>query len=117
MQSMRAFEMVAFALTLCLASGCGHDGGTRQGDGEELGVVSAALCAEQRLTPVGATASSSEKASLPPSLAVDGNATTRWSSAFSDPQWIQLDLGAEREVGRVVLKWETAASESYTLSF
>src|SRR5438067_2048428 len=25
--------------------------------------------------------------------AVDGNASTRWSSTFSDPQWIYVDLG------------------------
>ena len=29
-----------------------------------------------------------------PRAAVDGNAGTRWSSAFSDPQWLQVDLGA-----------------------
>ena len=31
---------------------------------------------------------------FPASAAVDGNAGTRWSSAFSDPQWLQVDLGA-----------------------
>jgi len=43
----------------------------------------------------------------------DGNTGTRWSSAFSDPQWIQLDLGASKHVSRVVLNWEAAASRSY----
>src|SRR5262245_54743769 len=41
-----------------------------------------------------ATASSVENAGTPASAAVDGNAGTRWASAFSDPQWIQVDLGA-----------------------
>ncbi len=40
------------------------------------------------------TASSTENAGTAAGLAVDGNAGTRWSSAFSDPQWIQVDLGA-----------------------
>src|SRR5687768_10019838 len=41
-----------------------------------------------------ATASSSENSGLLPAKAVDGTTTTRWSSAFSDPQWLQVDLGA-----------------------
>ena len=41
-----------------------------------------------------ATASSEENAGTPASAAVDGNAGTRWSSAASDPQWIQIDLGS-----------------------
>ncbi|MEV6971538.1 discoidin domain-containing protein, partial [Hamadaea sp. NPDC051192] len=41
-----------------------------------------------------ATASSAENATFPASAAVDGNTGTRWSSAFSDPQWLQVDLGA-----------------------
>src|SRR5581483_4086170 len=41
-----------------------------------------------------ATASSSENTTLGPANAVDGNTGTRWSSAFSDPQWIQVDLGS-----------------------
>ena len=36
-----------------------------------------------------ATASSTENAGTPASAAVDGNTGTRWSSAASDPQWLQ----------------------------
>src|SRR5262245_31577661 len=36
------------------------------------------------------TSSSNENASLGPANATDGNTGTRWSSAFSDPQWIQV---------------------------
>src|SRR2546423_12658545 len=49
-----------------------------------------------------ATASSTENAGTPASAAVDGNSGTRWSSAFSDPQWIQVDLGATPTVTQVV---------------
>src|SRR6202011_4616258 len=38
------------------------------------------------------TASSLENATFPASAATDGNTGTRWSSAFSDPQWLQGDL-------------------------
>src|SRR5712691_9878050 len=39
------------------------------------------------------TCSSIESGAFPCTAAVDGNLGTRWSSAFSDPQWIQVDLG------------------------
>src|SRR5829696_1393217 len=54
------------------------------------------------------TVSSTESAAFPGSAAVDGNAGTRWSSAFADPQWIRVDLGSARAVSRVVLRWEAA---------
>ena len=38
-----------------------------------------------------------------------------WSSEYSDPQWIALDLGVPREIGRVVLNWEAAHASSYRL--
>lgn len=60
-----------------------------------------------------ATASSVEGAGTPASAAVDGDNGTRWSSQFSDPQWIQVDLGANAQVSQVVLRWETAAAKAY----
>ncbi|MCX5409123.1 discoidin domain-containing protein [Streptomyces sp. NBC_00335] len=60
-----------------------------------------------------ATASSTEGAGTPASAAVDGNNGTRWSSQFSDPQWIQVDLGASAQLSQVVLRWETAAAKAY----
>jgi Thaumatin family/F5/8 type C domain len=61
------------------------------------------------------TASSTESASFTANLAVDGNGGTRWSSAFSDPQWIRVDLGTTRTINRVVLRWETAFGRSYQI--
>ncbi|MEU9845254.1 discoidin domain-containing protein, partial [Actinomadura sp. NPDC048032] len=49
-----------------------------------------------------ATASSTENASFPASAAVDGDPATRWSSAFGDPQWIQVDLGTVQDVCQIV---------------
>ncbi|GHF91194.1 hypothetical protein GCM10018790_80400 [Kitasatospora xanthocidica] len=62
-----------------------------------------------------ATASSAESAGTPAASAVDGDPGTRWSSAFSDPQWLQVDLGAVRQVCRAVLTWETAYGRSYRI--
>jgi beta-glucanase (GH16 family) len=60
-----------------------------------------------------AFASSVENASFPPSNAVDGNSATRWSSQFSDPQWIYVDLGATYTITEVSLNWEHAAGRDY----
>ena len=62
-----------------------------------------------------ATASSTENASFPASNAVDGNTSTRWSSAFSDPQWLQVDLGASASITQVVLQWETAYATAFQI--
>ncbi|HXA61338.1 MAG TPA: glycoside hydrolase family 3 C-terminal domain-containing protein [Streptosporangiaceae bacterium] len=62
-----------------------------------------------------ASASSTENAGTPASAAVDGNTTTRWSSAFSDPQWLQVDLGSSQPICQVVLTWETAYAKAYQI--
>jgi F5/8 type C domain/PQQ-like domain len=59
--------------------------------------------------------SSTENTGTPGSAAVDGDTTTRWSSAFSDPQWIYVDLGATHTVSRVVLNWETAYGKAFQI--
>jgi hypothetical protein len=62
-----------------------------------------------------ATASSVENASFPASAAVDGNLGTRWSSAFSDPQWLQVDLGSTATITQVTLDWETAYATAFQI--
>ncbi|TMC09453.1 MAG: hypothetical protein E6J41_10670 [Chloroflexi bacterium] len=62
-----------------------------------------------------ATASSLENASFPASAAFDGNTGTRWSSQFSDPQWIQVDLGSTRAICGIQLRWETAFGKAYQI--
>ncbi|GAA4181721.1 discoidin domain-containing protein [Streptosporangium oxazolinicum] len=62
-----------------------------------------------------ATASSSENVAFPASAAVDGNAGTRWSSGFSDPQWIQVDLGASATITQVTLNWEAAYGRAFQI--
>ncbi|MDG6106304.1 cellulose binding domain-containing protein [Dactylosporangium aurantiacum] len=59
------------------------------------------------------TASSTEGAGLSPANAVDGDRTTRWSSLYADPQWLQVDLGADYPVRQVILRWEAAYARSY----
>jgi hypothetical protein len=60
-----------------------------------------------------AVSSSNETSALNAPKAVDGNMSTRWSSQFSDPQWIYVDLGATYNLTRVVLRWEAAYGKAY----
>ncbi|MEU5964158.1 ThuA domain-containing protein [Micromonospora parva] len=62
-----------------------------------------------------ATTSSNEGADVTGAQAVDGSLTTRWSSTFSDPQWIRVDLGSATAIGRVKLSWEAAYSSAYQI--
>ncbi|MEU2335335.1 discoidin domain-containing protein [Streptomyces sp. NPDC006654] len=94
-----------------------------------LGVVLAAMAALLALptahapaaraadTPLSqgrtATASAEENAGTTAGNAVDGNTGTRWSSGFSDDQWLRVDLGATADVTRVVLDWEAAYGKDY----
>src|SRR4051812_22247519 len=51
------------------------------------------------------SSSAVEAPNLAAQYAVDGNMGTRWSSAWSDPQWMQVDLGSVRPLTRVKLDW------------
>ncbi|WP_394835730.1 discoidin domain-containing protein [Pendulispora rubella] len=62
-----------------------------------------------------ATASSVDNPWNPPANAVDGDSRTRWSSAYEDNQWIQVDMGRTVSFDRVVLLWETAYAATFTV--
>ena len=51
----------------------------------------------------------------PGSNAVDGNLSTRWASAWSDPQSIYVDLGATYNINEVWLDWEAAYAASFQI--
>jgi beta-glucanase (GH16 family) len=61
------------------------------------------------------TASSVENGSFPAANATDGNTGTRWSSGFSDPQWLQVDLGATHTISQVALNWEAAYARAFQI--
>ncbi len=62
-----------------------------------------------------ASASSTENGGTPAQAAVDGNASTRWSSAFSDPQWLQVDLGSSRVICGLTVQWEAAYASGFNV--
>jgi hypothetical protein len=62
-----------------------------------------------------ALASSLEGVLYAAANAFDGSLTSRWSSQFADPQWLQVDLGARYNVSRIKLIWEAAYGASYRI--
>jgi beta-glucosidase len=59
------------------------------------------------------TVSSVENSSLGGENAVDGNLNTRWSTQFSDPQYIIIDLQSVQNFNEILLYWETAYAKEY----
>ncbi|MFE9343566.1 discoidin domain-containing protein [Streptomyces olivaceus] len=51
----------------------------------------------------------------PAANAVDGDPDTRWASDWSDPQWIQVDLGTRTAFRHVQLYWEASYARDYTV--
>ena len=72
--------------------------------------ISTNLCYQK---PV--SASSIESFEHPAENAVDGNFSTRWSSQFSNPQYIIVDLLDLYHIDLIALAWESAYSSEYTL--
>jgi len=61
---------------------------------------------------------SSGSSEAPDAAAVtDGSPGTRWSSRYSDAEWVYVDLGTPQEVAAVTLNWEAAYGKAYKLQF
>lgn len=60
-------------------------------------------------------ASSRESWELSARYAVDNDPKTRWASEFSDPQWLQIDLGKTCLIKAVRLSWEVSFARAYEI--
>jgi len=60
-------------------------------------------------------ASSTDSPSRLCSNSFDGDLTTRWSSDYSDNNWIYVDLGSKINITTVVLYWEDAYAKSFQI--
>lgn len=84
-------------------------------------LVSATSYANLNLALDGTVTASSERTppastqKLAAQYAIDGDMRTRWSSEFSDAQWLRVDLGARQWFNKVVLKWEAAYGRAYRI--
>lgn len=86
-----------------------EEGGS-SGEGGEIVVDSKDLAAGK---PV--TASSQEGDFVDAKYVVDGDKQTRWGSAFTDDEYIYVDLGKTYQIGKVVLTWEAAYGKDYDI--
>ncbi len=59
------------------------------------------------------TTSSSENPSVDGSKVVDNDGSTRWSSAFTDNEWITIDLGQNYTINKVTFDWEASYAKAY----
>src|SRR5450759_2422248 len=100
--TVRRHRMFALALVAGLAGGA-------------VGLTGVAAASTNISQGKPTTASSTEAVGTAAANATDGNTTTRWSSAFSDPQWLQVDLGATASVTGVTLIWEAAYGKSFQI--
>jgi hypothetical protein len=87
-----------------MPGGAGRGGGAVAGPGD---------CQNTKLSISEAEASSEEDAPLSASMACDGVATSRWSSAHSQPQWIRFELDEPSRVSRLSIRWEAAHASDY----
>ena len=64
-----------------------------------------------------ATASSVLASTFTALKAFDGDKTTYFSSAYSDTEWIYVDLGRSYQINNVVLAWEKAYGKDFNILF
>ena len=105
-QDSNGFNFHSMAFTQG-SSGGGGGGGSGTGPTEYCGTQDLAL-------DQPTTASSTQDATdYPAPDATDGNPGSRWSSLSSDPQWLDVDLGAPQQICSVSILWETAYASAF----
>jgi len=123
----RNLLLIASASALAACGGGGTGGGDTNATTPDATVQISALRSTSTVPVVTAPStsgnlasnktmtSSSSESGLAASYAADGDLLTRWSSFYSDAQWIKVDLGAVTSVNHVVLNWEAAYGKSYEI--
>src|ERR1700760_4668143 len=100
---------------LILPAAIGATGTTKVANTASTATTAASCATTDLALNKTATSSSTESAAYPAADAVDGNTGTRWSSAFSDPQWLEVDLGSSQSICQVVLNWENAYATAFQI--
>jgi hypothetical protein len=80
-----------------------------------FGTAATASCSTNLAFQRTATESSQENGSFPPGNAFDGNIETRWSSGFTDNEYLEVDLGARYPLCSVEIFWEAAYATAYRI--
>lgn len=45
----------------------------------------------------------------------DGNSGSRWTSSYTDNQWVYVDLGKTEQISQVIVEWEAAYAKAYKI--
>jgi beta-glucosidase len=106
-QDSNGWNFHYFAFTQGSSGGGGGTGGTSPTE----------YCGTQDLAlDQPTTASSTQDATdYPAADATDGDPGSRWSSAASDPQWLEVDLGSQQQICSLGLLWEAAYASAFQL--
>ncbi|WP_256010393.1 discoidin domain-containing protein [Desertivirga xinjiangensis] len=63
--------------------------------------------------PVSASTTSDEAGR--PMAVTDGNSGSRWTSSYTDNQWVSVDMGKTEQISQVTIEWEAAFAKSYKI--
>ncbi len=85
-------------------------------DLHDLAPFARSFTAQNCAATASASSVENDDALLVADRAVDGNFLTRWSSAFSDGEWIEIDLGRQRTFDGLRIYWEYAHASTYDVS-
>jgi len=87
------------------------------GESEERSITITVLDPEavNRAFQKPTTASSIENQQHLAEFATDGNMGTRWSSLYSDNEWLKVDLGSSYDIRNIKLFWEAAYAAVYSI--
>ncbi|MYS24828.1 MULTISPECIES: glycoside hydrolase family 3 C-terminal domain-containing protein, partial [unclassified Streptomyces] len=91
----------------------GGGGGTTGGGGGTGGTCGTANAALGHPATASSVQDNNQGYAAP--FGVDGSTVTRWASAYADPQWFQVDLGASLPICQVVLQWENAYATGFQI--
>ncbi len=80
-----------------------------------FGTAATASCSTNLALQRPAYESSQESSSFPAANVNDGNIETRWSSGFTDDEYLYIDLGARYPVCSVEIFWEAAYATAYRI--
>ncbi len=80
-----------------------------------LSLVSDISGEEVKILKAIASSVEHNNAELRAEKSIDGNVSTRWSSQWSDPQWIYYDLGTRKAFNLITIIWETAYGKVYEI--
>jgi GH18 family chitinase len=85
--------------------------------GEVMGTKNSDLVPDNLAKGKTCTSSSNEVGNNVLANATDGLYSTRWSSLFTDNEWLYVNLADTYNVSQVKITWETASAKNYSVQF